>query len=369
MPVFVCPPPASLMLLLTPLSQSKPCGILTLPLEVSTEIWMYLKQSPRSLGRVVQVCKAWRQGLDVPGLWDTLKISDTTDTAVIEDWLARSKERVLTVDLDFRSATARQWDSPPLDGDWGHRQECKALIEIMDILILASPRWRSFEARGPHYLGPLLKTYLTSSTSFPHLSCLWLLFDASDDALLPVQASDSVLHAQPTTVVDVGLGYYAIEWGTLSFAFLTSLILGPFFPLNPLPWDDFADALGVTTTLSSLAFYAAIPSIIHAPTVLPRRLVLPTVTTLSLSILSAGEVQHILLYLAVPALNSLALRLPHQEGGFAFLLREIPAAFPRAQGSSDRGYVDAAGYHTHSIPPSSISPNGAPGAQTQLQPL
>ncbi|KAJ7704258.1 hypothetical protein B0H16DRAFT_1828528 [Mycena metata] len=287
-----------------------------MPLELLTDIWMYSNQSPVSLMRICHVSKSWSTARSIASLWDTLNLTEKTPIGLIPLWL----------EFSFGTGVNSPRNS---DVDVGYRQTCQVFIRLMDILDPAHPRWRSLIIRGPQYLGPILKPYVDKSRSYTQLTTLWILLQPPSNHLNSGIADDtSVLHMQPVRVIDAAVANYALQWETLPFNVLESLVLGPHLPDNILlSWDAFAAALDGTVTMLSLAFCGTIPAHNDAAKG-PDTMVLRCVTALTLSRLTDAQVEHVLNFVSLPHVRSLALRLPHEESNFSATMQRLPVVFP-----------------------------------------
>ncbi|KAJ7157978.1 hypothetical protein C8R43DRAFT_1125118 [Mycena crocata] len=312
---------------------SKPTHIFDFPAEISTEIWALLKTAPASLDRVIRVCKLWCDAKDIPRLWGLLHVTETTDVSLLTTWLMRVQNTDLEIYIDFRRAADMVWQNPDSveeDDPLGYHAVCSKLIAVMEVLLPASSRWRSFQIFAPSYIGPLLKTDLISTLSAARLMRLSILLEdlSPNHQISTVPTADSIFYRTPT-VPHVELACYPLAWDRFPFQSLTSVTLGPTSAnntVNTLFWNVFAEAISSSSTLLSLALSGGIPSFHNADHLLQVHL--PTVQTLSLALLTEEELQHLTRYLFLPGLTSLALRLTDEQQNFLPFLQQIHLSFP-----------------------------------------
>ncbi|KAJ7129871.1 hypothetical protein C8R43DRAFT_957351 [Mycena crocata] len=182
---------------------SKPTHIFDFPAEISTEIWVLLKTAPASLDRVIRVCKLWRDAKDIPRLWGLLHVTETTDVLLLTTWLMRAQNTDLEIYIDFRRAADMVWQNPDSveeDDPLGYHAVCSKLIAVMEVLLPASSRWRSFQIFAPSYIGPLLKTDLISTLSAARLMRLSILLEdlSPNHQISTVPTADSIFYRTPT---------------------------------------------------------------------------------------------------------------------------------------------------------------------------
>ncbi|KAJ6518450.1 hypothetical protein DFH09DRAFT_1331934 [Mycena vulgaris] len=328
---------------------SKP-AITDLPLEVMTEIWMLLRRSPASLSRIIRVSRQWNSAKAIPSLWGNLNLNESTDCVLLSLWLARAQSSALDISIDFHRSPDRLWHPRQHSDSPAEKLSPQAvntkLVALMDILELHSLNWRTFQIRGAHYLGPILKIYLSSLLPTPRLLQVSILLEQADWPVVSTVPHDTslfhyIIPALP--ILHAEIASYPLVWHSFPFQTLTSLTLGPCVAANPLSWDMFAVALGDAPHLMSVAFTGAIPSITQLQPAPHLHLTLPAVHSLTLSLLASSELQHLTQYMLLPALQSLILRLTDEADDFLPFMQEVPARFPNlTKLSIDRLWISPA---------------------------
>jgi hypothetical protein len=293
-------------LLFTYDSQSKPT-IDSIPLELS------------------KVSRSWSRAKDITTLWGTLWITETTDIQLLSTWIRRAGQS----DLDIHISFGRAATDVHLSNSAGRDSPAK-FVDIMDILKPVSINWRCLELFGPHYFDVLLKSDLVSTLPVPRLTHFSIKLDDPPLSLQSAEPSaDSIFHSDLylTTVHILG---YPIDWDFFPFRTITTLTLGPFPATSVLHWNTFAQAMAESPNLVSIGFVAALPSIAAGPAGY-LRLDLPAAKNLSLRFVPVDELTHLLQFLHIPQLESLALCLVSSIGGdqeLVHCVNSLPISFP-----------------------------------------
>ncbi|KAJ7856526.1 hypothetical protein B0H14DRAFT_3642580 [Mycena olivaceomarginata] len=288
--------------------QSKPI-ISSLPMEILTEIWKCSSHSPSLMGCVVQVSKSWHAAIHIPALWQTIRITESTDLGLLRTWIRRAGQSGLFIHINFRHAQTDVWLSQPASTEYAAR-----FVAIMDILKPTSENWVHLQIYGPHYLHALLKSDLASSLPVPRLEHLSLCLDQPRDPAESAQPSEDFIFHQNLPLTTAEIVAYPMFWGHFPFQQLTHLTLGRFTDHSLLNWNVFTEAIAMSPTLVSLGFVGPIPAILDISSTL--LLNLPSVKHISLGLIPCNQLPLLLRFLHTPQLESLALNL--SSGGPAW---------------------------------------------------
>ncbi|KAF8180935.1 hypothetical protein K438DRAFT_1976390 [Mycena galopus ATCC 62051] len=298
--------------------------ISSFPVEIMTEIWKYLGQSPSDLGRVVQVSKSWHEAVRVPVLWRTIRITESTDPELLRTWVSRAGRSGLLIYINFRRARTAVWLSHTAPIDYPAK-----FIAIMDILKPRSENWIHLQIYGPHYLHTLLKSDLPSSLPLLRLEYLSLSLDHPHDPAASSPPSEDFIFPQNLPLTTAEIVAYPMFWGHFPFQQLTHLTLGQFTDHSPLDWNVFAEAMALSPNVVSLGLVGQIPTTLPDDMMLPLNLL--SVKHISLGLIPTNKLLLLRRMLHAPQLDSLALNLSSDDympSVLLHFLEELPAWAP-----------------------------------------
>lgn len=298
----------------------------TLALETLTDIWVLLKHSPRTLATITQVSNHWRTATTgIPQLWTAPYITESTDMHLLRVQLERAQGLPLFIDIDFRISANELSIATEFTSEGPQKFNA-----ILDVLKPFSQTWRHFTVFGPFYLDVFLKTCFSASLPTPQL--IQISIDLMEAPAFHTysgtpHADSSFQHAPP--LLAVRTNGYPQFWGNFAFGSLTALTLGWFVGGNILGWNMFAEAASNSPNLSSIAFIGEIPSTVPVPN--GGRLldlVLPDLTSLSITHIHPTHLLHLIHHLVAPDLRSLAMCLADSEQDFLPFVQAFPLHFP-----------------------------------------